>query len=67
MKFKFKDKISKDMWTESYNSIDDISDEIKEGCKITLLLDCKICKKEFEPKNKKDILNEICKECAKNV
>lgn len=65
MKIKFTDKITKDKWIEYYNSLDEISDEIKKGCKIVFLLDCQICKKEIETKNAKYALSGICKKCKK--
>ncbi len=65
MRFEFTDKILKDTWIESYNSLDEISDEIKTGCIIAFLFTCEICKKEFKTKNQKEAMIGICKKCRK--
>jgi len=72
MKFKFTererigDNITPDSWVEEYKSLKNISDEIKEGCNITILFTCEICKKEFETENQKEAMIGICKKCRKS-
>lgn len=59
------DQFKPDSWIEEYPSLKDIPDEMKEGCDLTILLDCSGCKKKIETLDEADIILRLCKECQK--
>ena len=68
MKIKFTDKNDKeDYWVEEYKSLEEITDEVKEGCILTMLVDCEKCGKRKETKDKEEAMGKICKKCQKEV
>ena len=52
-----------DTWVEEYESLEEITEEMKEGCDIVAVSKCNGCLKDFEPEEFHEQLG-LCNNCS---
>jgi hypothetical protein len=68
MRIKFTSKDDpNDFWIEEYESLEEITEEMKEGCDLVVVFKCNGCLKDVESEDLVDAHLGLCKQCSTSM